>query len=402
MTRKYPAGPQSLLRSINGRAVLEAISLLGPVTTADLAAHTGLSRPTTAGAVASLLEREVIVEAGPVLGRKGPAASLYRVNASSAWAIGLDVGHRRIRAAVCDLSGEIRARAERPVDARGGLDALVAAVTATCADAAEQAGVELAAVTRIAAGVPAVVGADGRTLSYADGLPEAGVGLGHALAEALPATLLLENDVNLATLAERTRGHGAAVQDFVLINLGVGLGLGMFIDGKLRRGSSGAAGEAGFLPGDRTVPETNQGPDLLQHHLGARHITAEAARLGLPGDGSPQSVFALARDGDPNAALIVRDTARSIAYVISCVVPLVDPALVVLGGAIGSNGDLLLDEIERGLARYSPFRPPIAVSELGPSAVLLGATASAAQLAREAVFSAATDTPHESFATTPA
>jgi predicted NBD/HSP70 family sugar kinase len=395
VNRRYPAGPQSLLRSINGRAVLEAVSLLGPATTADVAVYTGLSRPTTAAAVADLLDRGVIEEAGPVLGRKGPAASLYRVNAGCAWALGVDVGHRRIRAALCDLSGEIRGRAEQAVRPGSGRDALVAQVAATCAAAAERAGVDLASVTRIAAGVPAVVGADGRTLSYADGLPESGLGLGYALADALPAPLVLENDVNLAALAESIRGLGAQVRDFVLISLGVGLGLGMFVDGRLRRGATGAAGEAGYLPSNRVAAADpgRQGPDLLRRHLGTRHITAEARRLGLPGDGSPQSVFALARSGDPGAELIVQDTARSIAYVISCVVPLVDPGLVVLGGAIGSNGDLLLDAVQRSLADYSPFRPPIAVSQLGSDAVLFGATASAAQSAREAVFSAATDAP---------
>lgn len=62
--------------------------------------------------------------------------------------------------------------------------------------------------------------------------------------------------------------------------------------------------------------------------------------------------------GDPSAAQIVDDTARSLAYVVACVVPLIDPALIVLGGAIGANGDLLLEPVVRHLADFSDFRPP--------------------------------------------
>src|ERR1044072_2216732 len=111
MAHKYPAGPQRLLRSLNGRAVLEAIDQAGPITTTDLAGRIPLSRPTVAAAVGLLLERGVITEVGPVTGRKGPAPAQYGVNADCAFAIGVDVGHRQVRAAVVDVTGRGRGRA---------------------------------------------------------------------------------------------------------------------------------------------------------------------------------------------------------------------------------------------------------------------------------------------------
>jgi predicted NBD/HSP70 family sugar kinase len=389
VAHRYPAGPQRLLRLLNGRAVLEAIDRAGqPVTTTDLAGRIKLSRPTVAAAVSLLLERGVISEVGPVTGRKGPAPALYQVNADCAFAIGVDVGHKRIRAAVVDVTGQVRARTEQegPPDR----DALVARIVAMCADLAGQVGLPLKDVTQVVMGLPAVVGADGRTLSYAAGLPDAGRGLGEALGQGVPVPLVLENDVNLAALAERTHGRGTEVDDFVLVSLGVGLGLGMVVDGRVRRGATGVAGEAGYLPSDRMIAPPGQRRDLVQEHLGARYISTEARRLGLPGDGSPRTVFDLARGGDPGAARIVDDTARSIAYVVACVVPLIDPALIVLGGAIGGNGDLLLEPVTRHLADFSTFEPRIVASGLGQDAVLMGATTMSSELARESTFAAAT------------
>ncbi|TFV31520.1 ROK family transcriptional regulator [Streptomyces sp. T1317-0309] len=321
MTRRYPAGPQRLLRSLNGRAVLEAIDEAGPVTTTDLAGRIPLSRPTVAAAVGLLVERGVITEVGPATGRKGPAPAQYRVNADCAFGIGVDVGHRRIRAAVADVTGRIRARAETGQHGERGADALVGQVLEMCADLAGHVGRELQEITQVVAGLPAAVGPDGRRLSYAAGLPDAGKGLGEALGRAVPVPLVLENDVNLAALAERTHGLGTETDDFVLVSLGVGLGLGLVVDGRVRRGATGVAGEAGYLPSDRMIAPVGQRRDLVQEHLGARYISAEAQRLGLPGDGSPRGVFDLARAGDPGALAIVDDTARSVAYVVACVVP---------------------------------------------------------------------------------
>jgi predicted NBD/HSP70 family sugar kinase len=389
VAHQYPAGPQRLLRLLNGRAVLEAIGRAGrPVTTTDLAGRIKLSRPTVAAAVSLLLERGVISEVGPVTGRKGPAPALYQVNADCAFAIGVDVGHKRIRAAVADVTGRVRARTEQ--ESPSDRDALVARIVAMCKDLAGQVGLPLKDITQVVMGLPAAVGADGRGLSYAAGLPNAGRGLGEALGRGVPVPLVLENDVNLAALAERTHGCGTEVDDFVLVSLGVGLGLGMVVDGRVRRGATGVAGEAGYLPSDRMIAPPGQRRDLVQEHLGARYISAEARRLGLPGDGSPRTVFELARAEDPGAVGIVDDTARSIAYVVACVVPLIDPALIVLGGAIGGNGDLLLAPVARHLADFSTFEPRIVASALGQDAVLMGATTMSSDLARESTFATAT------------
>lgn len=377
-----------MLRSLNERAVLELIDRSGPLTRADVAARTGLSKPTVSVALGSLVDRGAVRESGHVTGRKGPLAVLYTLDPGCAWAVGVDLGHDHIRVAVADATGEVRGRGQRRAPRESA--ALVRELVDVCTAAAAQAGTTLDEVTRLVVGVPAVVGRDGRTLSYAEGLPDEGRGLGDALAAAFLAPVLLENDVNLAALAERAGDPG--VEDFLLVSVGVGLGVGVVIGGRLHRGAAGAAGEAGYLPGPRESGRHVAPPlrrDLLESSLGARSIMARGREVGL-GDRSPKAIFELARSGDRAAATVVDETASGIAYVIACAAPLIDPELVVLGGAIGANGDLLLEPVQAHLAGFSPFRPRIVGSALGADAVLLGATAEAGELARGAAFSSAT------------
>jgi predicted NBD/HSP70 family sugar kinase len=98
-------------------------------------------------------------------------------------------------------------------------------------------------------------------------------------------------------------------------------------------------------------------------------------------------VFSRARRGDPVARRAVDDEARRIALAIAAIVPVMDPELVILGGGIGQNGDLLIEPIERELPSLSPFRPRIEVSVLGEDAVLHGAIAVGLAAARDVVFS---------------
>src|SRR5690348_11706805 len=194
-----------MLRAINERALLGLVDRHGPLSRVDLAAMSGLSKPTVSAALGGLLERRAVVEAGRIAGRKGPAAALYALDPGCARSIGVDLGHDVLKVALSDAVGEVQARREEPV--QRDADALVSQVRRLCADVAGGPAA-LDGITRLVVGLPAAVTAGGRDLHHGEGLPMSGGRLGHALAAALPAPLTLENDVNLAALAEASLGHG--------------------------------------------------------------------------------------------------------------------------------------------------------------------------------------------------
>jgi predicted NBD/HSP70 family sugar kinase len=116
-------------------------------------------------------------------------------------------------------------------------------------------------------------------------------------------------------------------------------------------------------------------------------VLSAARRAGLRGATTAAEVFEAARNGDQKALRAVALVAEGIALGIAAIVPVLDPALVILGGGIGRNADLLLESLERELRALSPFRPRIEVSSLGEEAELMGAVSLALEAAQDRLFS---------------
>jgi predicted NBD/HSP70 family sugar kinase len=171
--------------------------------------------------------------------------------------------------------------------------------------------------------------------------------------------------------------------------------MGIVIDGQLHRGARGAAGEIGFLPlGDLEAlteePGGRRKRGSLESVASADAVVANARRLGMRGALTAKQVFESTRDSDEAALTAVRVEAEHLARAVAAITSVLDPELVVLGGGIGRNGDLLIgpmDRMLRKLLRMPP--PPLMVSALGDDAVVLGALAVALARAREIVFARA-------------
>jgi predicted NBD/HSP70 family sugar kinase len=385
----YAAGTPSLLRAINERSALEAIRRSGPVSRADVARETGLSKPTVSLALAGLTRAGLVREVGRTIGGKGPSAILYELNPQAGWVVGIDVGREYVRAAIADIAGTIVAHRDERARVRSAAS-LIGQIGAVAHSLAGEAGLRWRQVTQAAIGSPGVLDPERGAVALAANLPGWGrQGLVEALRRELGTNLSFENDVNLAAIGERARGHGRDVDSFVYLWVGTGVGMGLVLDGELYRGSHGAGGEIAYLPvgpGDPRDP-TNRRRGTFEEAAAAAGIVRVAIGLGMRAPLTPKKIFAAARRGDATAARVVEVEASRLAMGIAAIAPIVDPALVILGGGVGHNGDLLLEPIERELRAVSPFHPRIVVSALGEEAVLQGAIATALQAARERLFS---------------
>jgi len=384
-------GTPRLLRAINERTVLEAVRRLGTASRSQIAASVALSKPTVSQALAALLEARLVREAGRTSGSQGRTAQLYELNARVGWVLGLDVGRDRVRAAVADLNGDIAARRDERARIRSAR-ALIEQIGEVGRGVVREARVPMRRVAHATIGSPGVFEPTRRKLTLAESLPGWGrEGVVEALQEQLGVQVSMENDVNVATVGEQLHGWGKGVPIFVFLHVGVGVGLGLVLDGRLFRGARGAAGEVGYLPfGDARLarPARSHERDELGATVGSEGVVAEARRRGMTGRLTARSVFAAARRSDPIAQQVVRVEAGRIARTIAAVVPVVDPELVVLGGGIGRNGDLLLEPIRDEL-RSSLFQPRIEASALGGDGPVLGAVALALEQAQERLFARA-------------
>ena len=363
-----------LLRALNERTVLEAIREGAPISRAEISRRSGISKPTVSLALRSLLDARLVREAERGPDGPGYGAVYFEAVAEAALVLGLDLGARFVRGAVCDLGGTIRARQDvelASADAEGAADA-IARLRASLLDATA---LDPSLIDGVVAGVPGVVAADG-TLQLVENVAGLeGRRLGDELEAALGLPVTLENDINLAALGEQWHGVARGVADFVFVSVGTGMGSGLVLGGELHRGRNGAAGEIDFAlvgVGETVDPSAAQVSELAQE------------LAGLAAD--PRAVFASARRGDAGALAVVDEVARRIALHLAPIAAVADVELVVLGGGIGANGDLLLEPIGRRLAEWLPFPPRVAVSTLGEAAVLTGAVAVGLQAALENVF----------------
>jgi predicted NBD/HSP70 family sugar kinase len=383
------AGTPSLLRAINERSVLELIHQRGPLSRAQVARVSGLSKPTVSLALTGLLTSRLVREVGRSRGDRGPSALLYELNPAAGWVVGIDVGRKWVRAAIADIAGRVLARQDERARVTSQRS-LIGQIGAIAHRLAKEAGVDWSQVTHAAIGSPGVFDPARGYVAMAPNLPGWGRhGLVEAVREQLGPNVTFENDVNLAALAERDHGLGRNLRNFVLLSVGTGIGLALVIDGRLRRGAHGAAGEIAYLPigpGDPKDP-ANRRRGTFEEAAAAAGIVREARRLGMRGPVSAESVFSAARRGQRTARRVVDTEAARLALAIASIAPLLDPELVILGGGVGRNGDLLLEPIELELRQLLPFKPRIAVSALGDDAVLEGAIATALEAARERLFS---------------
>jgi predicted NBD/HSP70 family sugar kinase len=369
--------------------VLECVRVAGPVSRAQIARDSGLSKPTVSQALTALAQAHLVREAGRSSGGKGPTAVLYELNPSAGWVVGVDVGREWVRAATADLSGEVAGRNEETAKPRSA-KTLIAQIGRVARAAATAAGIGWSKVTVVAVASPGVFGPDGDHPLFAHNLPGWGrQGLLDAVRAELRTEVIFENDVNLAAVGERWRGLGRGVDDFVYLHVGTGVGLGIVIGGELFRGATGAAGEVGYLPLAVADPHdpANRRRGALERAIGADAVVRAARRAGIgTRELTPSRVFERARAGDGRATAVVQELGARIGLAIAAIVPVLDPELVILGGGIGGNIDQLMPAIQRELKALSPFAPRTEASALGEDAELAGAVAMALDVAQERLF----------------
>ncbi len=383
-----PALPP-LLKQLNERTVLETIRTGAPISRAEISRRAGISKPTVSLALQALLEAGLVREADNDPGRPSYGAVFFEPVPDAALVLGLDLGARFLRGAICDLGGAIRARQDvelNDVNVAAALEAIAALRTSLVASA----GVSHGLIDGAVVGVPGVVDVHTGRVDMANLPGLDGMVFGAEVEGVLEVQVAVENDINLAALGERWLGVARGVDDFVFLSVGTGLGAGLVLHGELHRGRHGAAGELDLVSAG------------LAHDVDpcAEALSAVAAKTA-EGDGGtvlvppydPRAVFAAARAGDALARAVVEEEARRIALHIVPVAAVGDVDLVVLGGGIGTNGDLLLEPVRRLLGEWLPYPPRVEVSSLGDAAVLTGALAVGRRAALDNVFLNRTKSP---------
>lgn len=352
-------GDLARLRQLNERTVLRAVRAAGRPRVAEIVAASGLGRTVVEEVLQSLAGRGWLVEEPAAVNGRGRPARAWRFRAEAGHVAGLDIGAHGVRAVVADLSGRVLAtvyerttpglpRGKRLHTAKTALDGCLAEAGASVPWA-------------LGVGTTGHVDATGR-VTHCNAIPGwNGIDLAaHFRAAAAPSLVVVDNDSQLAALAEHRWGAAVGVGDFVLMQAGLRTGMAMILDGRLRRGNHGAAGDLSLLRGvawEAAIEHLHRCPDVPDD---------------VPPADRAARAFAEAREGRPRARTAVRRYVRAMAVAGATAVAVLDPALLVVGGAFSRSADLICAPLAEELSRLCSSVPEIRASTLGAECAALG------------------------------
>jgi len=360
-----PAKPSlELLRSLTDEHVLRALMQRRRLTRAELAAETGISKPTVGESVRPLAEAGLVADTGQRTagGRgRGRVGSYYALAGDVGAALAVSIAPEGIVAECVDAYGDTAGRAQEKVSRPARPEQVAAALQEAAAAARRGAGLTLRLAV-VSAADP-VDRATGRLVH----LPGAPFLLGELdpvaiLAPHVDGPVTVDNDVNWAAQAERDHARPAALDDFAYVFLGEGLGCAIISDGQVRRGHNGLAGEVAHLitagPDGRAMPLIEVFGELGLRRTGSTAV--DAGRL-----------LAAATGPGPAAAATRHALGQAVSGALAAIVALTDPELVIIGGSWGGH-PAILGAIAAGTAGL-PWPVPVRGAELTGNPSLAGA-----------------------------
>lgn len=311
-------------------AVFAVLAQAGTATRPQLASLARLSKPTVSSAVAELEGVHLAAHSGTSSGGTGRSAAVYRLGPAAGAVLAVDLGPALTRVRGCALDGSLLAEATGPRE--DAADVVREALGALPADAPLRTIVvavgDVAAPQRVR---PATAKAgpvfDTVTVALPPGVP-----------------VHLENNVNCAALAELHEGSARGRDTFGYLRIGVGIGLGIVVGGRVLRGANGAAGELARLPypwDDDREPRH----EALEEYIGAHSLLRRAAESWPEADGpcpeTTERLFALAGEGRAAARAVVGRHGTDVGRLAAAVTAVLDPGLIVLGGSTGADAQVL-------------------------------------------------------------
>jgi len=375
---------QTTVRRANLSVVLRHVASAGPRSRAQVAAETGLTRGTVSSLVTELIALDLLRETGEAtaprgIGRPGVALELADVVVG----IGLEVNVDYLAVSVEDMTGAVRYERRAHRDNRGGapgpvLDRLALAARAAL-DAAAREGLRPVGVS---VAVPGLVEEASGTVVLAPNLGWSELPVAAELEARLGLPVHVENESNLAALAEHWTGAAVGIDDFVCVFGEVGVGGGVVLGGRLFRGSHGFGGEFGHVSvdpagrpcacGSRGCVETLVGEEAIARAAGITPATSRGRSL-------TDELIRRAEDGSPSTLAALADAGRWLGVALASTFNLFDVRAVVLGGCFGPLSPWLVDDVRRTLrerslaARSGTFE--VLPSAFGDGAAVRGAAA---------------------------
>ncbi|MGA2624558.1 MAG: ROK family protein [Bacteroidota bacterium] len=309
--------------------------------------------------------------------------------------IGVDLGATTVKSGVVDSRGRILRQVVADTRANEGPEIVVRQILSTIQSLLTHE--SRSDVGGVGIGAPGVVSLDGNTVEYPPNFSNwTSFELGSTVSTACRLPVHVENDANVAAIAEAKFGAGIDEKDFIFVIWGTGVGGGIIVDRKIFRGPHGGAGEIGHMSIDHNGPRCNCGNHgCIECYIGQRYLSQRTKEIleqsherGKPSlierlvDGNldaiePKVISTAAQQGDPIARAILEEAGRFLGYALAAAINLLDVRVAVIGGGISASPDFVFDAIQSGARSRAlkSHQPHIRIlrAKLGNAAGIIGA-----------------------------
>lgn len=362
------------MRGINRSAILEIIRRESPIARTTIAKRLEISLPTVMRIVDQLIEEGFVRPHGETEWSGGRRRPLLEFNAHGNVVLGVDMGGTKLYGALSEISGRIIAEADLERKGAAGEECYRLLIK-LIDDLLGCPELKARRVRGIGVGAPGITHHAEGIVKWAYALNWKDFPLKARLNKRYKLPITVDNDVNLAALGELWFGVGQDAQNMILITIGAGIGAGIIIDGTLYRGSSEASGEIGhMIPGREFLGKSYVDFGVLESVASATGMIQKIPKnTSAAINPSPEAIFEAARQGQAWARGIVDEAVDALAIAIANLTVLLDPELIVLGGAFTPFAGLLATSISKRMEGSIPSLPRLEISDLGLRATVMGA-----------------------------
>lgn len=374
---RVPPGSPSSLREANRSRVLDTIKQFGAITQVEVADATGLSPATVSIIVNELVSAGVLTTTQVT--RSGRRATRVALSSGLGLVAGLHFSTRSLRVVLCDPEGTVVADQRMPLGSDHRADTSLDQAAELLADLLSDLGAARDELQGVGLAICAPYDPATDMLSVPGllrGWDE--VRVAESMGRRVGKPVVVDNDANLAMLAEARFGVARGATSAVFVSIGHGIGAGILSNGQILRGHAGLAGEIGHIQvadNGQLCKCGNRG--CLEVMVNSSAITA--ALRGVVGPIALRDVILMARQGDIGATRVIADAGRHIGFAIAALCNVVSPEITVVGGELAAAGGILTVPVEAALERHSLHNPltplHVEVSALGTDAAVLGAAA---------------------------
>lgn len=341
-----PIGNRDLIRAINRSTVLNIIKTNGAISRTEIARISGLSAATVTGISADLIDEGLIFEKAEGNSSGGRRPILLAINPRGGYVVGIKLMEDHAIAAITDLEATIitkHSKEFRDKSLENALNMLVESVN----DLVFEVGIDQEQIFGIGIGLAGIVDARNGILHYSPYVGWHNVPLGDLLRDRLGVPVRIDNDVNTLTLTEQLFGAGQGIDNFLLVTIGRGVGLGIVVNGQLYRGINGGGGEFGHTVIDPYGPECACGKrGCLETYVADPALVGQAILAASRGDlpaeiQSVEELVAIADQGNDVAREIFRQAGEILGNGIANLINVLSPQEIIISGEGVRAGELL-------------------------------------------------------------